>query len=193
MLRDIECNTAKETEKIKKDNQSKSKKTLWEKRYIASQIALWCIGATIACSVWAGLSGASMSNAADYDKEMIYKEFMASEEFSDSYKIEFTKISNDYARGLITFDEYEQKIKYLNSCKYSQKVLENSNNTELKAQLKDIDQKQQDFLIVPQVALGASLACGIASASAAIASGVYSRKYKKENKNNELDDILTIY
>jgi hypothetical protein len=65
----------------------------------------------------------------------IYKQFMDCEEFSDSFKAEFTKIADDYTNGMINYDEFEKKVEHLNSVKYSQEVLNNSTTSEFKAQI----------------------------------------------------------
>ena len=173
------------------ENQPKPKKTNTQKRIIAAQIAMYCFtGALVAT-----LPGIIESNAYDKDIRLldneqtaIYEQFMASEEFSDSFKEEFTKLSNDYANGLIDYDEFDKKVKHLNSVEYAQEVLESSNNTEFKEQVEEIEQKKEErreeynSSIAPNVSLGAMSIGVSASIGSMIATMVYGIKEDKERK-----------
>ena len=200
MLMDIECGRGPDE---KKEKQPKSKKTNEQKRIIAAQIAMYCFtGAVVAT-----LPGIIARNF--YDKDIrvlddeqtaIYEEFMASEEFSDSFKEEFTKVSNDYANGLITYEEFDEKVTHLNSVKYAQEVLANSNDTELKAQVEVIDQKKEErreeynSSIVPTLSRGAVGTGIIATMASTTASMVYSIKENNEEKrkrtSNKIKHVL---
>lgn len=187
MLMDIETGR----EETKKEKQPKPKKTNAQKRLIAGMIAMYCFTGAVVST----LPGFIVKYGYDKDirvldneQNAIYEQFMASEEFSDSFKAEFTKISNDYANGLISYEEFEEKVKHLNSVKYAQEVLASSSNTELKTQSEVIDQKKEERReefnsnLVTKLSLGA---VGIGTAACVgftIASGAYSIKEDKEEK-----------
>ena len=201
MLMDIECGRG--PEETKKEKQPKQKKTNEQKRIIAAHIAMYCICA----SLMSTLPGFIVKNyynkdinALDNKQHAIYEEFMTCEEFSDSFKTEFTKASNDYANGLITYEEFDEKVKHLNSVKYAQEVLATSNNTELKTQVEDIDKQKQErtkkYQSNPVVNAGLIGLVGIGTASigAMVASTVYGIKdmieEKRKNENQICKDIL---
>jgi len=190
MLMDIECNNHDEVEKIKENKQPKPKKTNTQKRLIAGMIATWCFGFALFSTV----PGIMVRYYYDNDiselndeQTAIYEKFMASEEFSDTFKTEFTKASNDYANGLISYEEFDKKVKHLNSVEYAQKVLETSNNS-LKAQAEEINQKKEERReehnsnIVSKVSIGA-VGTGVAATMGfTIASMVYTNKEYAEDK-----------
>ena len=140
----------------------KSKKTLWEKRLIARRILIGSFFA-MAISGVIGMVSTSIyeNNLADLEKEQnaIYEQFMESDEFSDSFKKEFTKIANDYTEGKINYDTFDEKIKYLQSVENAKVILENSNH-ELKSDAQSITDKIEDCKqeyqsnIIPDVTLG---------------------------------------
>ena len=184
---------------MKENKQPKPKKTSGQKRLIASMIAMYCC----AGAVLAVLPGMIARNF--YDKDIrelndeqtaIYEKFMESDEFGNSFKKEFTKISNDYANGLITYEEFDEKVKHLNSVKYAQEVLENSNNTRLKAQAEVIDQKKKDRLEkyqsnpVVNGGLIGLVGFGTATMSSIIASAVYSIKDINEEKRKRTSNKI---
>ena len=191
MLMDVECNTPEEVEKIKKEKYPKPKKTNGQKRIIAGCIAMYCFLGACASM----LPGFIARNV--YDKDIrelddkqtaIYEKFMASEEFSDTFKTEFTKASNDYANGLISYEEFDKKVKHLNSVKYAQEVLASSNNTELKSQVEEIEQQKEErsdkfgSSIAINLSLGGVIVGGTATMASATANMVYSLKEINEKK-----------
>ena len=187
MLMDIET-VRKE---IKKEKQPKQKKTAGQKRLIADSIAIYSFMAMLV-SVIPGLFVKGFYDkdikVLDDKKTEIYEQFMACEEFSDSFKEEFTKVSNDYANGLISYEEFDEKVKHLNSIKYAQEVLESSNNTELKAQVETINNQKQDRTdkyssnIVPKLTVGTMASSGALAIGSIIASLGYTIKENNEKK-----------
>ena len=71
-------------------------------------------------------------------RDKIYEQFMASEEYSDAFKQDFISNANDYADGSINYDEFEYRIKYLKSREYATKVLARS-NSDLKDNIDYVD------------------------------------------------------
>ena len=192
MLMDIETGSIE-----KKEQQPKPKKTNAQKRIIAGMIATYCFGFTVIST----LPGIIARNIYDKDirelddkQNAIYEEYMESEEFSDTFKQEFTKISNDYANGLISYEEFEEKVKHLNSVKYAQEVLANSNDTELKVQAEEIDKKKEErreeynSSVVPKLSASAVCAGVAATVGFTIASGVYSIKEYNEEKRKKKEE-----
>lgn len=178
-----------------KENQPRPKKTAGEKRIIAGQIAMYCFtGAVVAT-----LPGMIARNIRDKDirildneQNAIYEKFMACNEFSETFKAEFIKASNDYANGLMTYEEFDEKVKHLNSVKYAQEVLASSNNTELKAQVEKIEQQKEERReeynsnLAPNLSLGAVSAGVAATVGFTIANAVYSIKEYNEDKRKKL-------
>lgn len=196
MLMDIETVSFE-----KKEKQPKQKKTNEQKRIIAAHIATYCMCA----SLMSTLPGFIVRN--NYDKDIreldnkqnaIYEEFMACEEFSDIYKSEFTKASNDYTNGLITYEEFDEKVKHLNSVKYAQEVLASSNNEELKIQAEDINTQKQERLEKYQAnpifnAGFVGLAgFGTATMGSIIASTIYSIKDINEEKRKRTSNKIKL-
>ena len=186
MLMDIETGSVE-----KKEKQPKPKKTNGQKRLIAGMIATYCfVFAVISTlpSIIARNFYDKDIRALDNEQNAIYEQFMASEEFSDSFKAEFTKASNDYANGVITYEEFDEKVKHLNSVEYAKKVLASSNNAELKTQAEEIDQKKEErrekynSSIVPKLSTGAVCAGVAATVGFTIASMVYTNKEYAEEK-----------
>jgi len=180
------------------DENKKTKKTNAQKRLIAGYIAMYCfMGALVSTLPGFIVADGYKKDIKELDNEQnaIYEQFMASEEFSDSFKQEFTKTSNDYANGLITYEEFDKKVKHLNSVEYAQKVLATSNNS-LKAQAEVIDQKKEErreeYLSNPvvDISLGAMLAGTAASAGFIIASGVYGIKEINEQKRKRASNKI---
>ena len=176
---------------IKKEKQPKQKKTAGQKRLIADSIAIYSFMAMLV-SVIPGLFVKGFYDkdikVLDDKKTEIYEQFMACEEFSDNFKEEFTKVSNDYTNGLISYEEFDEKVKHLNSIKYAQEVLESSNNTELKVQVETINNQKQDRTdkyssnIVPKLTVGTMASSGALAISSIIASLGYTIKENNEKK-----------
>lgn len=179
---------------MKENKQPKPKKTNGQKRLIAGMITMYCFVAMAASSI------PGMIARTIYDKDIreltddqnaIYEKFMACNEFSETFKAEFTKVSNDYANGLISYEEFDKKVKHLNSVKYAQEVLASSNNTELKAQVEEIEQQKEERReeynsnLVTNLSLGAVISGGTASFAAATATMVYSLKESAEEKRKK--------
>ena len=150
------------TQTESQEKQPKPKKTLWEKRIIAGRILLGSFFAMAISGVIGMVSTSIYDNdLADLEKEQnaIYEQFMASEEFSNSFKNEFTKMANDYTEGKINYDTFDEKIKYLQSVENAKAILENSNH-ELKDDAQAITDKIEDCKqeyqsnIIPDAALG---------------------------------------
>ncbi|MBQ7797894.1 MAG: hypothetical protein IJ371_02095 [Clostridia bacterium] len=191
MLMDIKTGSIE-----KKEKHSKPKKTNEQKRIIAAHIAMYCMSAALMST----FPGFIVKNNYDNDireldnkQNAIYEQFMTCEEFSDSFKAEFTKISDDYANGVISYEEFDEKVKHLNSVKYAQEVLASSNNTELKSQVEVIDKQKQarteKYQSNPIVDAGLIGLVGIGSASigSMIASTVYGVKdMAEESRKNKL-------
>ena len=193
-------NNYNETEKEKQPN---PKKTNTQKRLIAGQIAMYCITGAVVAMLPGFIAKYGYDKdirVLDNEQTAIYEEFMASEEFSDSFKQEFTKTSNDYANGLISYEEFDERVKHLNSVKYAQEILASSSNTELKVQAEEIDQKKEERReeynsnLVTTLSLG-TLGVGIAACVGfTIASGVYGIKEINEEKrkcaSNKIKHVL---
>ena len=192
MLMDIECGRG--PEETKKEKQPKPKKTNTQKRLIAGMIATCCFGFAVIST----LPGIIARNIYDKDireltddQNAIYEKFMASDEFSNSFKAEFTKVSNDYANGLISYEEFDEKVNHLNSVKYAQEVLASSNNTELKAQVEEIEQQKEErreeynSSVVPKLSASAVCAGVAATVGFTIASAVYTNKEYNEDKRKK--------
>ena len=195
MLKDIEFESYEETEDVKNKKQYKSKKTNGQKRLIAAQIAMYCFCATAVSMVPVLCARPNYDadiKALNNEQNKIYEQFMACEEFSNSFKAMFTKLSNDYANGLITYEEFNEKVDYLNSVKYAQDVLKNSNNS-LKAAAEKIEQNKKDRTdeFHSSIAVNLSLAgLGVGSAvtiAATTATMVYALKENaEENRKKKL-------
>ncbi|MFQ6723913.1 MAG: hypothetical protein ACLRFE_01080 [Clostridia bacterium] len=196
MLMDIEAGRNDETTQNKKEKQPKPKKTNTQKRLIAGYITMYCFVAMAASSI----PGLIAKN--NYDKDIrelsdeqnaIYEEFMACDEFSDSFKAEFTKVSNDYANGLMSYEEFEEKIQYLNSYENARKVLDNS-TSKLKIQVEDIDKQKQERAdkyssnIAVDLSLGCVIVGGAASFIASTSTMIYSLKESTEEKRKRKKD-----
>ena len=184
-------NNYNETEKEK---QTKPKKTTKEKRLIACYIAMYCFVAGAASSLPGMFARDSYDNdirKLDDKQNAVYEQFMESEEFSDSFKEDFTKISDDYTSGKISYEEFDERVKHLNSVEYAQEVLESSNNNEFKSQVEVIDQKKEERRekynsnIVPKISLGAVGTGMAACIGALISSVVYGIKEDKEEKRKK--------
>ncbi len=182
------------TQTENQEKQPKPKKTNGQKRIIAGQITMYCFTGAIV----AALPGLIVANI--YDKDIrvldneqtaIYEKFMASEEFSDCFKEEFTKVSNDYASGVISYEEFDANVKHLNSVKYAEEVLTSSNNTEFKEQVEEIEQKKEERReeynsnLITKLSLGAMGAGSAASMGFATANMVYSLKEYDEEKRKK--------
>ncbi len=179
----------------KKEKQPKPKKTAGQKRIIAAHIAAGFF-ATMVIS-----ASPTVIERTKYDTDIkeltddqnaIYEQFMASEEFSDGFKTEFTKVSNDYANGLIDYEEFDEKVKHLNSVEYAQKVVENSNNTEVKAKIEEIDKQKQERLdkyesnVIKNIGIAGVLTSCVGAISSLIAAMIYTGKeYKIEKRKKQ--------
>lgn len=168
-----------------KEKQPKPKKTNYQKRLIALQITMGCICAMLASGLPGMIAGKGYDrdiSKLDKEQDAIYEQFMSSDEFSDSFKAEFTKISNDYANGVIDYEKFNKQVEYLNSVKYAQEVLKNSNNSELKTQVESIDKQKQERTdefnssLVTKASLTGVTICGAASFASIVAFGVYGAK-----------------
>lgn len=184
------------------DNNPKEKnpkRTLEEKRLIAERIAFGSFLA-MAISISTGIinSGFYRSDINDLIKEqdVIYQEFMDTAEFDTHFKEEFTKISNDYTNGVISYDEFEAKLAYLNSVENAQNVLKSSNH-ELKAEVEELDEQIQargekySSSVIPIGSLavtGTSMLTGLISEGA---SRCYEYKKTAKNKITKDDNALT--
>ena len=187
----------KDTEISHKEKQPNNIYT--QKRIMAGMVALYCIAGTFVSILPGKLARMIYDkdiSELDNEQNAIYEQFMASEEFSDSFKAEFTKVTNDYTNGVISYEEFEEKVKYLNSVKYAQNVLASSKNEELKAKVEVIDQKKEERSekynsnLVTKLSLGAMGVGTVASVGSTIASIVYTIKEDNEDKrkrkaNNE--------
>lgn len=178
----------------KNEEQQKPKKTTEEKRIIATNIMIGCFAAMVLSSAPAMImrSGCDKDIRVLDDKQnAIYEQFMACEEFSDSFKQEFTKVSNDYANGVITYEEFDKKVQHLNSIKYAKEVLESSNNTELKEKVEDIKQQKQERAekfnsnVVANISTGATLTSATGVMGSLLAAMIYTGKEFKEDKRKK--------
>ena len=181
----------KDTEISHKEKQPNNIYT--QKRIMAGMVALYCIAGTFVSILPGKLARMIYDkdiSELDNEQNAIYEQFMASEEFSDSFKAEFTKVTNDYTNGVISYEEFEEKVKYLNSVKYAQNVLASSKNEELKAKVEVIDQKKEERSekynsnLVTKLSLGAMGVGTVASVGSTIASIVYTIKEDNEDKQN---------
>ncbi len=178
----------------KTEKQPKQKKTAGEKRLIAHQIMIGCFAAMVISSA------PTMIVRAGYDKDIrvlddkqnaIYQQFMACEEFSDSFKQEFTKVSNDYANGVISYEDFDKKVQHLNSIKYAKEVLESSNNTEFKEKVEDIKQQKQERAeeftsnVIKNISTSAVLTSATGMMGSLLAAMIYTGKEFKEDKRKK--------
>ena len=178
--------------------QSKSKKTFAQKRLIANQIVLGCfIAMTISAVPGLIVSKFYARDISKLDNQQnaIYEKFMACDEFSDAFKSEFTKVSNDYANGVIDYEEFDKKVKHLNSIKYSQEVLESSNNIQLKTEVENIDKQKQERTekhsssTISNLSLGGVVSSGVGVFASLIASMIYLSKECNEEKKKAKQNI----
>ena len=189
MLMDIEAGRDN-----RKEKQPKQKKTNTQKRIISSRIVMFFLLATMVSVLPGAIARKIYStdiSKLDDKLNAIYEKFMASEEFSDSFKAEFTKISQDYANGLIDYEEFDKKIKHLNSVKYAQEVLANSNNTKLKTQVESINQQKQERTkkygsnVAVNLSLGGVATGSVSLIASTIATMVYTIKECNEEERKK--------
>ena len=176
---------------MKENNHPKQKKTNEQKRLIAGMIATCCFGfaaiSALPAIIARNIYDKDIRELTD-DQNAIYEKFMACNEFSETFKAEFTKVSNDYANGLISYEEFDEKVNHLNSVKYAQEVLASSNNTEIKAQVEEIEQQKEErreeysSSVVPKLSASAVCAGVAATMGFTIASMVYTNKEYAEDK-----------
>ena len=178
----------------KNEEQPKPKKTTEEKRIIATNIMIGCFAAMVLSSAPTMIMRAGCDKdirVLDDKQNAIYEQFMACEEFSDSFKQEFTKVSNDYANGIIDYEEFDKKVQHLNSIKYAKEVLESSNNTELKEKVEDIKQQKQaraeefDSNVIKNISTGATLTSATGVMGSLLAAMIYTGKEFKEEKRKK--------
>ena len=178
----------------KNEEQPKPKKTAEEKRIIATNIMIGCFTAMVLSSAPTMIVRAGCDKdirVLDDKQNAIYEQFMACEEFSDSFKQEFTKVSNDYANGVITYEEFDKKVQHLNSIKYAKEVLESSNNTELKEKVEDIKQQKKERAeefnsnVIKNISTGATLTSATGVMGSLLAAMIYTGKEFKEDKRKK--------
>lgn len=184
-----------------KTKKTKDSKYYRDKSYIAEKIAMYSL-ISLSISIGCGLMSASTSSDVihklERDKNQVYQEFMETETFSEIFKQEFEKISTSYINREISFEEFDEKLKYLQTVEYAQQSLQNCNHS-LNNKITNIDneinaQKQkQDKNIITNLCFGAMIATGTTSmagiASNLVCTTIAEHKEKIEQKNKE-DELL---
>jgi hypothetical protein len=189
MLMDIETGSIE-----KKEKQPKQKKTNGQKRLIAGMIATCCFG-------FAGIStlpGIIARNIYDKDirelddkQNAIYEEFMESTEFASITNEQFMQLADDYSSGVIDYDTFRDRLNTMFTVENAKEVIANSNNTELKAQVEEIEQQKEERReeynsnIVPKLSASAVCAGVAATVGFTIASAVYTNKEINEEKRKK--------
>ena len=117
-------------------------------------------------------------------QENLYQEFIDSSQFSDHFKQEVEKISNDYTCGEISYDEFDDKLEYLTSIENSKKD-SNLYNMELKSEIESLDKQKKDLIndykssIIPVGSLAVALVGGMGFASGVLLQNHYDDKNSK--------------
>ena len=134
-------------------------------------------------------------NALEHSKENIIENFMQNEQFTNVWAQEFRKIADDYVARKITFEQFEAKIKHIQTIEYAQQVIENLDNNHFNKELAKIDeeisvvkQNQRDNIINPISTVG--IAAGFAGCIGGLATSLgyiyksesVEKKTKEENE-----------
>ena len=92
---------------------------------------------------------------------------------------------------LCGYEEFDEKVKHLNSIEYAQQVVTNSINTEIKTQIDEIEQQKEErreeysSSVVPKLSASAVCAGVAATVGFTIASAVYTNKEYNEDKRKK--------
>jgi len=74
------------------------------------------------------------------EKTKIYEQYMQSDDFKARLNQDLQEVSNAYADGIIDYETFESKVKYLSSIDNAKSVLASSNN-ELKNEISSLDEQ----------------------------------------------------
>lgn len=181
--------------------QPKSKKTAGEKRIIANYIIAYMF-AGMAISAMPAVSTSTAyqydMNALDKKQNAIYEEYMEGPEFSNATNAQLMQLSEDYSYGTIDYTTFRKRLNAIFTVENAKEVLANSNNTEVKAQIEEINQQKQkrteelDSNIVPEISCGAVTACGAGILGSCIASMIYAGKEAAEEKRKKKQIVNAI-
>lgn len=190
MLMDIE--TGREN-KPKQEKPNKPKKTNYQKSIIAGNVILCTMIAYFIASTPLLVASNKYRNDLinfENEKEKVYEEFMKSEEFTESFKQDVIKLSEEYLNRKISYDQYAEKLEYLKTVANAQVVLHNS-DSELNNIITEIDRKiearKRKFEDSPQGEIATGLAATAATVvlGSAISYAVYSTKDAIEERKNK--------
>lgn len=126
-----------------KSMQEKPKKTNQQKSIIAAHVIMYTFIAYFLAASPLVISSNYYNkdlNKLENEKIKVYEEFMKSDSFSKQMKQDIINTAEEYANGVITYEEFEEKIKYFKSVANAQVILGNSNN-ELNETIAKIDKK----------------------------------------------------
>ena len=129
-------------------------------------------------------------NDLDNSKQQVYQEFKETEDFNKIFRQEFEQISNAYIERKISFEEFEEKLKYIQSIEYAQQTLQNSNH-KLNDDIAKLDNKAFELSdkssknIAYNIAMGSMLASSAPLAGGLIADLAYLNVAEREEKKKK--------
>ena len=129
-------------------------------------------------------------NDLDNSKQQVYQEFKETEDFNKIFRQEFEQISNAYIERKISFEEFEEKLKYIQSIEYAQQTLQNSNH-KLNDDITKLDNKAFELSdkssknIAYNIAMGSMLASSAPLAGGLIADLAYLNVAEREEKKKK--------
>ena len=120
-----------------------------EKRLIAERVAVISL-ITLTISLCTAVIPVATYQAnvrkLDKNKDLIYKQFMETGEFSDYVDKELIKITEEYTTNGMTYGKFRKRLNKIYSLESAKEVLETSNNNSFTAQLEEIDAKKEKYL-----------------------------------------------
>lgn len=136
-----------------------------KKRLIAQMVVGLCAAGFITSTSLAFVYGAKADNAMNcinsynHEKESILSTYRTSHEFQQEFKLEVQKSTDLYMNNLLSYDEYTNRLKHLNSQQFVESVLHKSSKQELQNKVNtintQIDTLNQDWDKNSKISIGA--------------------------------------
>ena len=142
----------KNTEITNNEKYHRPKMSAHRKKRLIAQMVLGVCAAGFITSfavglVYAGKTDNAMCNIREYEKEKqsILNTYRTSHEFQQEFKAEVQKSTDLYVNNLLSYEEYTDKLEYLNSQEFIENILYKGSKHELQNKINSINTQVDDL------------------------------------------------
>lgn len=165
-------------------------------RIMAQMLAGTLITSTLACVTTAAITNGkkseykSLLDESTATKQNVIAEYKSTYEYAELFNSIYSKITEEYTTGLISFDQYLEKLNYLKTNDFTENLIKNNNakiNTEIQGLdnlIKSANTNYEKYSNINEI----TAAVSVFSAPLSILSPVLAYQFKKEEQEEINED-----